>query len=506
MARLSPDSTDAASIPDKYMFVVFSMAITGVVTVFKWDDLLPGRRDFTNLTVLPIRIRTIFLTKLLALVAFEILFALDINVVSSIMFPIIVMEERGPIGATFHFMGAHALSVVAASAFAFFFFLALVGVLMSLLPNHLFRRVSRCFQFASLVCLSMMLFLGPKVASLLDSFDQGDAPFLTLLPPVWFLGLYQQLHGQASGAFYSLSAISLDALAVVVVASLLCYGLSYRRHFMQVPETRIAARQGPGRIKCLLLRLVDRWLLKNSVEQACFRFALTMLARSSKHCLLLSGYLAIGLAVALQSFLGSGTGHSGINAEVLSVPLSIIFFLLSGFRFVFDLPSERRANWLFRITSVESYDAGRGVAKKLMMGSASVVLLLFCLPLYAWFFGVKVAAAHIGFALVLSWFLTEILLLRFYKIPFTCSYLPGKSNMVLVCALYLAGFLLFSFGMAAFECWMMQEPVRVLVFLGVACAVWAGVALCRSELLTEPERITFEEEPEPTVQTLNLIH
>ena len=53
---------------------------------------------------------------------------------------------------------------------------------------------------------------------------------------------------------------------------------------------------------------------------------------------------------------------------------------------------------------------------------------------------------------------------------------------------------------------MMQEPVRVLVFLGAACAVWAALALCRSELLTEPERITFEEEPEPTVQTLNLIH
>lgn len=36
------------SIPDEYFFIVYSMAITGLVTLLRWDHLLPGRRDYTN--------------------------------------------------------------------------------------------------------------------------------------------------------------------------------------------------------------------------------------------------------------------------------------------------------------------------------------------------------------------------------------------------------------------------------------------------------------------------
>src|SRR5205814_2167661 len=55
------------SLPDKYFFIVFSMAISGVVTVLKWDRILPGLRDYANLAPLPISARTIFTASLTAI-------------------------------------------------------------------------------------------------------------------------------------------------------------------------------------------------------------------------------------------------------------------------------------------------------------------------------------------------------------------------------------------------------------------------------------------------------
>src|SRR5688572_32912156 len=49
-----------AAIPDKYTFIVFSMAATGIFAVLKWESLFPDRRDFANLVPLPLPAYTIF--------------------------------------------------------------------------------------------------------------------------------------------------------------------------------------------------------------------------------------------------------------------------------------------------------------------------------------------------------------------------------------------------------------------------------------------------------------
>ena len=44
----------AASLPDEYFFIVLSMVVAGAVAIWKWDKLLPDRRDYANLAPLPI--------------------------------------------------------------------------------------------------------------------------------------------------------------------------------------------------------------------------------------------------------------------------------------------------------------------------------------------------------------------------------------------------------------------------------------------------------------------
>src|SRR5438105_12737067 len=82
-----------ASLSDKYFFIVLSMAITGVVVAIKWDKILPGAQDYTNLAPLPLHSRTIFFANLSAIVVLVSIFALDVNAVSAILFPGVVLSE-----------------------------------------------------------------------------------------------------------------------------------------------------------------------------------------------------------------------------------------------------------------------------------------------------------------------------------------------------------------------------------------------------------------------------
>ena len=102
--------------------------------------------------------------------------------------------------------------------------------------------------------------------------------------------------------------------------------------------------------------------------------------------------------------------------------------------------------------------------------------------------------------------LAEILLLKFQKVPFTCSYLPGKANLKLYCFPYVASFLLYAYGMASIERRMLEYPVRFVIFYTAAFAVLCYLKLRRRQLPPSELEVIFEEQPEPAVRTLNLSH
>ena len=69
---------DLASLGEKEFFICFSMTVMGLVTVIEWEMLFPDRRDYANLTPLPIRLGTMFGAKIVAL-GFLAIFSLAIN-------------------------------------------------------------------------------------------------------------------------------------------------------------------------------------------------------------------------------------------------------------------------------------------------------------------------------------------------------------------------------------------------------------------------------------------
>jgi cation transport ATPase len=175
-----------------------------------------------------------------------------------------------------------------------------------------------------------------------------------------------------------------------------------------------------------------------------------------------------------------------------------------GTRVVFAFPLELRANWIFRATGVqggpEILAASRRALLLLSVAPVWVVSTVVCFRLWPW----HQAAGHLAVLTLLGMLLTDLSLCGFRKIPFTCSYLPGKSqaHMVFLAACGLVW--LVHLGVT-FERQALQEPrtmMATLMLLAVAAAGvrWGTAARAR---LDERE-LQFEEVPAPAVLGLGL--
>ncbi|MGZ4855216.1 MAG: hypothetical protein ACXVKH_08270, partial [Candidatus Angelobacter sp.] len=227
----------AASVPDQYFFLTFSMAITGIVTVLKWDSIFPDRRDYVNLAPLPIATRRIFLANVTAIVLVAVAFAVDVNAVSSLFFPVVVTMEQPKFAAYVQFARAHFAGVLLASLFVSFALFALIGTLMVLLPDSIFRRISIYVRVLVVILLLGMLCSTFAVAPSLSTLHAGSSSFLRWLPPVWFLGLSRTILGKADAAMAQMGTIGLWAVITAAILAPLVYVLSYYRYFIRIPET-----------------------------------------------------------------------------------------------------------------------------------------------------------------------------------------------------------------------------------------------------------------------------
>jgi hypothetical protein len=505
-----PFDFNTFSIPDKYMLLTLTMSITGIVAVLKWGSLFPDRLDYANLAPLPLKARSLFCAKFVALMLFVGLFILALNAASTVFFPLVVMESDATGPLFIRFVVAHFVACVAGSAFMFFLFFALAGLLMMFLPYRWFRKVSTVVQFTSFVSIVILLFLTPEIGSLAGGLARYPKPFLDWLPTVWFLGLYQQLFGAVDAQLHALALRALEALAVVIAASLALYAASYQRYFRRIPEATEPLAAGPTRLKRVVLHCFDRMALRKPFDRACFHFGMKTLARSPVHRLLLAGFIGLGVAIAIQDIAtdGSAAIHAASHlpdATLLSAALALIFFLLSGLSFAFNVPAELPANWAFCVISeFRSEDAQRVAWKLMLVFLAPIIIATAAICSAAW--GLRLGIAHTAFVLLASLLLGDVLFLGYQKIPFTCSYSAGKHNVGMVLAIYLLAFLFFSLGLAHLEHWALdsRSPIHFPALLALLAVALAGIRLYGGRLSTERGAPIFQDEPEPVVPSMNL--
>lgn len=499
----------AQSLPDQYFYFTFSMAITGVVTALKWDSIFPDRRDYMNLAPLPLPTRNIFLANIVAIVFTALLFAVDINLVSSFLFPMLVTMEKGTFFDFLRFAGIQAVGVLLSSFFIFFALFAVVGSLMALLPSQLFHRISIYIRVLIVIAMMALLCTSFAVPSLMRSLHQSHSWTFYALPPWWFLGFARSLIGKADPQLARSGVIGIGAMLASAILAGLVYVLSYYRHFIRIPETLETSIRRREPRAWLGSWILDGLLLRSPFERACYRFAFKTLVRNERQSLLFGGIAGLGLVLAAQTLVSAFTHSRGSqpgipSPDFLAVPLILIFFVLCGLRFVFDLPAELRANWAAQVIVDREKHPALPLARKVMLSVVWPGIVLIALPAYTYLWGWKIGVGESLVLLVWSSCLADLLLRRFRKIPFTCARGPWKQNATAMIVIYALGFLTFTSITADFEHSLLSRgPIRPWFMAPIALVVWKLLLKFREDEL-DPTDLIFEEPPAPALEFLNL--
>ncbi len=502
----------SSSAPDKYMFLSIAMAITGIVTVVKWDQILPDTQDYLNLAPLPIRPRNILLANATAIAIAVLVLAVAVNCVSVLLFPMFVSGAAQPASiGVLDFVAAHALCVILASLFAFCAVFAILGTLAALLPRETFRACSAWLRGVILVAFIGLLLTGFAGPVLIRRLELTRNSAVRLLPPMWYLGLYQSIQHRATPALANLAPLAGIGLTVAFGLMLLSYGFSYRRRFAGVLEGghRPGGPSGLG----FALAFLDCFSSRESgFQRASYRFVIRVLLRNEAQRFCISVSVALGWLLAFQSASSGLTPRPHPpswppEVALLAAPLMTAYLLMLGLRLAFELPAALPANWIFRSTLPCLEHETVGIGRRVMLAFLTPLVLLPNLVLFSWRAGFQVAMLHTLYVLALSLCLIEILLSGYRKIPFTCL-MPGfRENLLLRCLLQLLGFIAFTRGGAGLERWMLLEPVR---FLLVPVAITAAYFWNQKRLRDARDAgeleigLSFDSRLSPAIQRLRL--
>ena len=499
----------SASMGDEYLFIVVSMVLTGVIAVWRWDSILLDRRDFANLVHLPVSAWKLFTANLVAILFLTMLFAFEVNIGSTVLFPIVVSSSYPEFSIYAGFAAGHAIGVALASVFTFAAVVALIGLLMFSLPYRVFRRVSQYLRIALVLFFLFLLMTSFMVGPLTNRLKQNPGSIIRLLPPVWFLSLCEAVRHAAAPVYQHLGMVALWALSGTMVLAGVAYALSYRRCFLSIPETVEGSASRGGLLLPMMLRVANRRYLPTPARRACFAFVVRTLMRSEKHFTALGAFVGMGLLLCAQTLVTAthdGTEMSGrIPAPAfLSIPLILVYCLVVGLRFIFEIPADLRANWIFKMEidagAGESVALGRALAWTFLVP----LLIVACVPAYAYGWGWPVALLHLGYVGVMTWLLVETMFVRLRKIPFTCSLPVFKENAFVVLFLLFLGFYLFVRAGSFLEYIAFVDPVRAIVPAIVLAGWWVAIRQYRKNLLEMEKEIIFEEGPVEAVQLLDL--
>jgi hypothetical protein len=246
-------------------------------------------------------------------------------------------------------------------------------------------------------------------------------------------------------------------------------------------------------------------------------FTARTIARSRQHRLLMAAYAGIGLAIALayaRDFLyGSSSFEPAyrdlhwnqVNGPFLVGSLVLLFFAVIGARAVFAMPISLRANWIFRITAVHSPSAYAAAVRKSLFVLTAIPIWILSATLFFAIWPVRFAGQHVAMMLVTGFLMVEISLHRFRKIPFACSYLPGKAKVHTRLGTVGIGFLMAANLGVQLEYWAMHGAARFAVLFAIllvfAIFAWRRTA----EFARSPaNQLQFEDLPPTEVIALDL--
>jgi len=305
-----------------------------------------------------------------------------------------------------------------------------------------------------------------------------------------------------------LARLCLPGLVGVTVVAFSTYAIGYRRHFVRIAEIAegVTIEHHPRR---WVFGIMDRYLLPSPFLRGCFRFVGKTLVRSEAHRLVLTGVGGLALVLASQAMMNAFQGtaslkRAALTPEALSIPFIVTFLLLLGMRIVFEVPVEIRANWIFQLMLDRDRQECEPLARTVMLTSVLPWLLALTFGVYCYLEGLVVASLHTLLVLIWSILLTNILLIRFRKLSFTCSLPVFKQHSIVILISLCFGFLIYAGTTAEFEASALAEPVKMLGLAPVVLMAWLIPRYLGQNTIELEKKLIFEESAVRTVEALRL--
>ena len=498
-----------------FFFVLYSFVVMGIVTVFEWDLFFPDLLDVFVLATLPVPNRRLFLARVSAIVLFVAGFLFDANIFA----PLVLPESIDPPDLT-RFLAAHILAAFGAGLFAALFVLAFQSLVLAVLGERLFRRISLLFQGLAISLLLMLLLLFPVLSGAVPALLQSGSGYARWFPPFWFLGVYQRLMEGASAPpiYTQLAQTAWAATLAAAALALLAYPLAYLRRVRQLVEgsaTR-SSRNPLARIAHPLLHLS---IVRSPIRRAVFHFIGQTMLRVPRYRIYLVLYGGVGLSVVAASVLRLTVAHKhlhmAVSADGLRSAIAIVaFWVVAGLRSAFVSPGNQNASWVFRIVhgnppalapALDRLQAAKTWVLACALAVTCGALLASRAIAPPELLTVSSAAAQALIAVALCLLLTDVFFLHVTSVPFTGAPSSEEPNLAFTLLKYFTFFpLVIVFPLAA-EPWI--ESKRWHFAVAAAVLIAAHVALRfrhRALIAAHCRQLPLEEDEEDFPMRLGL--
>ena len=488
-ALVAPEQLRAAALTDQLALLTLVFAVTGLLGVLEWQSLFPGARDYLALAGFPVRSRQVFAARFGAVFLFSAGLVVAINLLPSLIAPVAFAGpwQQNPSYAAK--MIAEAVSSGLGCFFVLFLVVALQGVLLNVLPGRLFARVS---PYAQGLLIAALLLAGFRSWAIRDWTQDTIASlpqWSAWAPPVWFAGLHEYLLGDRDPFLAAMAGHAVAAVLLAVALALATYMISYRRYRTLWVENQV--RLGaPHRRQWSVVSLLAR----TPRQEAVMDFMAKTLARSRSHRMIWLAYLGATAAILFNSSLLNGqafhhwTGwRQSLQFVVLFWPLAASVTLLNGFRHVLSVPAELRANWMFQIAESQGRAEWMEAVERFVLAYTVVPIYLAAAPIAVQVLGWELATRMTVLQVLVSLSVFEFLFYSWQRLPFTCSYLPGKRPLVAVLAGYLGALGALIPTLAIFISVASRVTGLFFVFLGPLAACGSGHAGNGARVGARPE-------------------
>jgi len=472
--ELGPNALREIALSVKAQYLTYALGIAALFCALYWRRLLPDRRDAMLLGATPASSATVLLARVLALVIVTGMFAFGVHALSALAFGAALAAGSG---LAFFARGvlAHLVATGAASLFAVLVVVGSTGILLGMVGARRFDSALGGLQaVVAGTTLSLLLAL-PAFDSAAAVRQLAATPgAATLVPPMWFLGLYEWMLGSPAEGLGGLALVGLQALAALSALVAASYPWSYHRlrafALAGAADQKRRARWHTRPIQ----RVVDAATRRTPVP-AVARFHLAALSRGPAQRLIVSLAAGAALAVALPAWLDAGGGGAVRHSfPSFAWPMWSVLFLAAALRFASAVPIDTSGDWLFDLRSPWPAAVRRTVVLTLTtLGVAPVVIAGFVAFWIWWGLGIATANAVVVGACGLA--LVELLVGRSAAVPCVGPITLDGPMLKRRAAIGVALILPFAFVIPSMMFVASEFPAALLIVTGWWSAVSATV-------------------------------